>query len=81
MKTSDLTRAQKLLDDRSKDQSIMDRMAAGERMRLTIGTGVDESEIVLTPAYLAQIKSDIASALNQRITATGEALQSLGVEP
>lgn len=81
MKAADINRAQTLLDERATAQRLRDRLAAGERIALSVGTGSDKAEIELADSYQQDLRRDFAAALEAKIAAHECALRDLGVEP
>ncbi|RWF66863.1 hypothetical protein [Mesorhizobium sp.] len=81
MKAADLTKAALIADAREKNVAIRDRLAAGERLTMSLGDGAAVHSIVLMPAYVARIRADLIAAFDARIGENDQALADLGITP
>lgn len=81
MKASQLAAAASLVATRKQNVALRQRLAAGEPLRLLVGTGNTDSEIVLSDGYAAEIRSDLLKAFDARIAEDDAALAKMGVEP
>ncbi|MDG4903187.1 hypothetical protein P9279_22005 [Mesorhizobium sp. WSM4962] len=81
MKAADLSKAALIADAREKNIAIRDRLAAGERLTLSLGDGGTAQTIVLMPAYAARIRADLLAAFDMRIFENEQALAELGITP
>lgn len=81
MKAADLDRAQALAGELAAVRRLAERIGAGEALHLMLGSGPGASEIVLSQAYGARLRADVAASLHVCIAALEDALAALGVEP
>jgi len=81
VKASDLKEAQRLADLRSQHARLLERVEAGEKLRIIVGEGDKASEIVMSASYLAGVKADIHGGLTARVAECDAALERLGGEP
>ncbi|MBC7280004.1 hypothetical protein [Hoeflea sp.] len=79
MKLEDIARAHQLTDIRKGRAALAGRIA-DEPLRLVLGKGSGEVEVVLSEQFLARIKRDATAALAQEITEIDTRLAALGVE-
>jgi hypothetical protein len=77
---SDLTRAQKLFQDRQTAEHVRN-LVTTQRVALMAGEGKDTSEIVLSTTYRNKIIADVTASLDQQIADANKALVEMGVEP
>lgn len=78
MKIEDIARAQQLTDMRTARTALACRIA-DEPLRLVLGKGSGEVEVVLAAQFLARIKRDATAALAQEIAEIDTRLRALGV--
>jgi hypothetical protein len=81
MKAAQIEEARAILALRSTNVALRDRLAGGEPLRLTIGSANAVCEIVLSPGYAAEIRSNLLKAFDARIAENDAALSERGVEP
>jgi hypothetical protein len=81
MKAAQLEEARAALAARKQNAALHDRLLAGEPLRLTIGSGSNLAEIVLSAAYERDIRLTLIGAFSKRIAANDADLERLGVEP
>lgn len=76
MKASDIAKAQKLVTEAQRDQSIIDTLSSGEAMTLSIG----KVEIQLTSGIQDELRGRIVKDLQAQIATAAKALEEMGVE-
>ncbi|TIX28264.1 hypothetical protein [Mesorhizobium sp.] len=82
MKAADLERATALAEARAQNVAMRDRLAAGERLVLSMGSATGKtSEIVMAKAWLDGVRRDLIAGFSQRIAENDAALVAIGVEP
>ncbi|WP_315920406.1 hypothetical protein [Mesorhizobium sp. SP-1A] len=81
MRSADLKGALAMVEARAENIAMRDRLAAREPLRLLVGQGGGQSEIVLSAAYLADLRAGLVYSLNRRIAGNDAALARMGVEP
>lgn len=80
MKAADLERARELLAEIYLATRIGVKLTKGERLRLTVGRGGDEAEIVLSEAFADELRTRFLNELAQRRGRARTALADIGVE-
>ena len=81
MKAADLARATALIAEMQAARKLADRLGAGEPLRLIVGTGGEEAEIVLSAGFTAELRDQLFDALEEKALAARDGAIALGVEP
>lgn len=80
MKAADLDRARELLDQIEADTKVGKKLRDGAPLRLTIGSGGDEQEIILSAGFRDELRQRLADALAARVNVARTDAAALGVE-
>lgn len=81
MKAAHLTRATALIAEMQAARKLADRLGAGEPLRLIVGIGGEEAEIVLSASFTAELRGQLFDALEEKALAARRGAIALGVEP
>jgi hypothetical protein len=81
VKLTDLDRAHAAAAELAAAERLAGRLEAGEAMRLLVGAGGNESEIVLAAGFAADLRAQLAKGLRQKAGQARERLAAMGVEP
>lgn len=76
MKASDVKKAMRIIEERSRDEALLNTLASGEALSLSVG----KVDIQLTPAVQQELRNRIHQDMTQRIAEATKQLEDLGVE-
>jgi hypothetical protein len=80
MKAADIEKARELLAEMKLVDRLAKKLEAGDGLRLMVGQGSSESEIVLSEAFADEVRTRILNGLIQRRGMARTALAGMGVE-
>lgn len=81
MKASDLSSAQRLLEQLATTRGMLGRLESGAAISLVVGEVSDASALHLSAKYVDGLRRDIVGSLQQRERQIISQLSALGVEP
>lgn len=81
MRAADLAKAQAALAELEAAEMLAMRLGAGDPLRLTVGTAGNESGIVLSAGFEAELRGQLARGLQAKADAQRASLAAMGVEP
>lgn len=81
MKAADLEKAQSHIAEMARARKLADRLGKGEPLKLIVGAGGDEAEIVLSAAFSTELRGQLFDALEEKALVARRAAIALGVEP
>lgn len=76
MKATDLAKAQKLIGEAQRDKAILDDLAGGQPLTLSVG----KAEFELTKGAGDELRKRVMRDLQERIETAVKTLEELGVE-
>lgn len=80
MKATDIERARDLLAEIDIATRLGVKLTKGERLRLTVGKGGDEAEVVLSTGFSDELRQRLIDALRAKVNVARDEAGRLGVE-